>query len=337
MFETEEAYKLALEANPFLHTLNMLITWEAFREIIEKSYERSDYKGGRPSFDKIMMLKILLLQRIYNLSDEQMEHKGVCDISVKMFLGLGLVEKMPDEKTIWVFREHITQTGIVHKLFKAFDKQISTAGVKVSNGQIIDASFVEVPKQRNTREENKQIKAGICPQHFEEHTHKKSQKDMNARWSTRPKEHHFGYKNTIVMDEKQKIIRGYGVCSANVHDSQMTKEVIGSIETISRLHGDSAYRSTEISEFLREINCKNFIHQKATRNKALSSNEWAKNRNKSMVRAKVEHVFARIRGSMNRGLELRAIGITRIRSLVGLVNLTYNMIRLVSITMVKAK
>ena len=326
MFEGEEVYRQVEKANTFLYELNKMIAWESFRTIIEKSYKKNDYAGGRPPYDRILMFKIVMLQRIYNLSDQRMEQQMICDISFKVFLGLDLTASVPDEKTIWAFKEHVQKEGVIEQLHEKFLKQMKRGGVKISEGHIVDASFVEVPRQRNSREENKQIKEGNIPESFEENPHKMRQKDIKARWSARPKLHHYGYKNSVIVDTKQKIIVAYQVDPTNVHDSQALEQLVEKSRP-KRLHGDSAYRSEKISTQLEKIGCKNHIHQKGYRNTPLDEETRAENKRKSKVRARVERVFASMKMSLNQGLYVRSIGLQRVASVVGLVNLAYNMVR----------
>jgi len=105
-----------------------------------------------------MLFKILILQRYYNLGDRQVEYQIVDRTSFKKFLGLDTGDKAPDEKTVWSFRERLTQTGTTDDLFELFISHLSQKGLIFNEGQIIDASFTEIPRQRNTREENKMIK-----------------------------------------------------------------------------------------------------------------------------------------------------------------------------------
>jgi IS5 family transposase len=104
------------------------------------------------------MFKILVLQRYFNLSDDQVEFQ-ICDrISFMRFLGLTVSDDVPDSKTGWAFRERLVDLGLVQLLFDLFIQELEKLGLILNEGKIVDASFIEVPKQRNTREENKQIK-----------------------------------------------------------------------------------------------------------------------------------------------------------------------------------
>ena len=129
------------------------------------------------------MFKILILQRYYNISDDQAEYQ-ICDrLSFMRFLGLTLADDVPDSKTIWNFRERVTDLDLAEVLFELFIKELTKLNLIIHEGKIIDASFVEVPKQRNSREENKAIKEGNIPADWQNTSHKLAQKDTDARWT----------------------------------------------------------------------------------------------------------------------------------------------------------
>src|SRR5512136_2773831 len=110
------------------------------------------------------MFKVLVLQSLYNLSDERLEFQIRDRISFMRFLDLGLGDAVPDEKTIWLFRQQLTEAGLIKRLFQEFDAFLEDKGFSARKGQIIDASIIEAPRQRNSREENRQIKAGQIPE-----------------------------------------------------------------------------------------------------------------------------------------------------------------------------
>jgi len=138
-----------------------MINWEMFRSTLEKAMRKEPKgAGGRPPYDYVLMFKVLILQRLYNVSDEQMEFQINDRLSFMRFLGVGLSHKVPDQNTIWLFRENLIKCGVIEQLFKRFDKQMSEEGFLIKEGSIIDATIVEAPKQRNNRDENQQIKQG---------------------------------------------------------------------------------------------------------------------------------------------------------------------------------
>ena len=167
-FDEQDRLELISKQGDPLEKLNEMILWKIFRHQLKKCFAKeAKGPGGRPAFDYLMMFKILILQRLYNLSDYQMQYQLLDRLSFQRFLNLGLQSTIPDEKTIWLFRETLTRHGEIEKLFHRFQDLLESKGVIANTGSIIDASFVEVPRQRNSREENNQIKRGESPRGVE--------------------------------------------------------------------------------------------------------------------------------------------------------------------------
>ncbi len=336
LFDLEYHENKIKEYQPPLSKLDKVINWELFRNPIEKAlYVEPKGAGGRPAYDKLMMFKILILQKYYNLSDEQAEFQINDRTSFKQFLNLKITDKIPDEKTIWHFKEQLANKNLSQTLFELFAKQLITQGVIAKEGSMIDASFVDVPRQRNSRGDNSDIKKGAIPIAFSKKDKKGNrskvfQKDCDARWMTKAGERHYGYKDHINADEKTKLITKYSVSSAAPHDSTEIKNIID--ETDNKLHADSAYRSKEIEEFLEKNECKSFVHEKGYRGKPLSNTQKESNHIKSKIRARVEHIFGFMTNSMNDALHMKCIGIQRIKSSIGFLNLTYNLFRYEQLT-----
>ena len=164
-WDIDEHYARLSEAGDPLETLNGLVPWEVFRKPLAKALKRSDgARGGRPAYDSVMMFKILVLQALYGLSDDQAEFQIQDRLSFMRFLGLGLEDKVPDAKTIWLFRERLTQAGAMTALFARFDRHLDKAGYLAMGGQIVDATIVAAPKQRNSDGEKADIKEGKVPE-----------------------------------------------------------------------------------------------------------------------------------------------------------------------------
>ena len=164
LFGAEVQLKRISKLGDPLEKINALIDWEIFRSILERRTRKQDYsKGGRPPFDVIFMFKIIMLQDWNNTSDENTEYLINDRLSFQRFLGMELGEKSPDRNTIWVFKEQLGEEGI-RKLFDMFNVILQTSGVITHKGSLADASFVKVPRQRNSREENQKIKEGSIPE-----------------------------------------------------------------------------------------------------------------------------------------------------------------------------
>ncbi len=139
-----------------LEKLNNSVNWELFRPklngVMKKAAKGS---GGRPPYDDILLFKILVLHRVYNLSDDQTEYQINDRMSFMRFLGLGLGDRVPDAKTIWLFRDTLTKANVIRDMFDLFNGLPEKAGLITHTGSVVDATFVEAPRQRNTPDERK--------------------------------------------------------------------------------------------------------------------------------------------------------------------------------------
>jgi IS5 family transposase len=331
-----------------LEVINATIPFESFRAKIEAVVrlgpEERKSKAGRKPYDAVLMFKILVLQTLYNLADEQLEYLIRDRLSFMRFLGLGLEDEVPDATTVWLFREALAQAGLIEELFARFGQHLQAKGYIARGGQIIDASIVAAPRQRNTREENEAIKAGETPQGWTEKPAKNAQKDVvsetrlrhdDARWTKKHGKSFYGYKNHIGVDRTHKLIRRYAPTDASVHDSQKLDDVLDQSNTGKDVWADSAYRSAESEAKLEANGYKSRVHTRAARNRPLSQRAKAANTTRSRVRARVEHVFGHQHTSMG-GKIVRTIGMARAAAKIGMMNLVYNMQRLVQLERVAA-
>lgn len=308
-----------------LEKLNATIDWEVFRYLLNKYLiKEAKGPGGRPPFDYIMMFKILILQEYFGLSDEQMEFQITDRFSFMRFLGLRSCDKVPDSNTIWTFREHLKEGDVVKALFERFGKELNKQGLIVNKGKIIDATIIEVPVQRNNRDENAQIKEGMAPEDWTDK--KKAHKDTDARWTRKNNEDYFGYKNHIKIDGKKKLIDCYHVTQANMHDSIGGIELLDKKDKEQSLHADSAYTGDAFEKAVTKVKMINKVHEKGYRNNPLTETQIRNNNKKSKTRVRVEHVFGFMHQSTG-GLFIRTIGKARAAIKIGLMNLTYNLFR----------
>jgi transposase, IS5 family len=326
-FDIDNRYKQLDKLRDPLLVLSSLIDFEIFRDEIEKGLEkeRKDNSGRKP-FDKIMLFKGLILKRLYALGNEELEFQITDRSSFRRFLGLNENSLSPDSNTFWVFSNDLAKNKIIDRLFVRFDEFLNQQGYCAKGGSMIDASFVEVPKQRNTKEENKEIKEGIIPKSFLENEHKLAQKDTDARWTKKGNNSYYGYKNHVNADVKHKLIREYETTSAEVHDSQLLEKLINDKNNTAKLWADSAYRSKTILEFLELKRIEANINEKAYKNKPLTEEQKAENKVRSKTRARVEHVFGFMENSLKAGM-IKTIGIVRAKSQIAMINLTYNLCR----------
>jgi transposase, IS5 family len=273
-----------------------------------------------------MMFKILILQRYYGLGDKQVEFQIIDRLSFKKFLQLESGDKVPDEKTVWLFRENLTNSGVVELLFSQFIKFLEDKGLIFNEGKLVDASFTVAPRQRNTRDENEKIKKGEGNDLWNDQPNKKKHKDIDARWTKKNGEKYYGYKNHTKVDSQSKFIKKFVVTDASVHDSQPLDDLLDKSDRGEPLYADSAYTGYKQKKIIRKYQLKNKVHEKGYRGTPLTDKQKAKNKIKSKTRVRVEHVFGFMEQSMN-GLVVKSVGIVRATGIIGLINLTYNLFR----------
>ena len=346
-FDIDERLKELSAKGDDLERLNAIVEFEAFRSDLARAVPRSDgSRGGRPPFDHVFMFKVLILQASHSLSDERTEFLIKDRLSFMRFLGLGLSDPVPDANTIWTFREALTRAQIggksaIQVLFRAYKAALTKAGFLAMGGQIIDASIVAAPKQRNSEGEKAEIKAGRIPQAWKDRPAKLAQKDRDARWTVKfskakPSDDGslridlavpaFGYKNHVGIDRRHGLIRTWTVTDAARHDGAQLPNLVSKANTASDVWADTAYRS-KANGHLADNGLRSRIHRKKPKGKPMPANVSRANGAQSKVRAAIEHVFARQKGPM--GLVVRTIGIARATVKIGLANLAYNMRRAV--------
>jgi IS5 family transposase len=331
-FDEQETLAKLSRLNDPLEKLNKSIDFEIFRETLNSIYQKPEAKSkaGAKPFDYVLMFKILILERLYNLSDEQMEFQLNDRMSFKRFTGLEFSHRVPDCNTIWNFKQGLAKNDNERKLFDRFYTVLEEKKLIVSEGKMVDASFHEVPRQRNSREENQTIKEGKIPDSFTENQNRLSHKDTDARWTKKNNETFYGYKNHIKADTGSKLIDDYIVTSANIHDSQGLEALLSEEDKGQPLYADSAYASEEIEEMVKKVEMPNQIHEKGYRNNPLTETQKESNRIKSKIRARVEHIFGFIETTM-KGTMIRTIGMARAKMNIGLTNLIYNICRAVQL------
>ena len=325
--EQETQERLTKIGNP-LEKISKAVDFDMFRELLEAKLLNQNKKNnaGAKPYDIVMMFKILILQRYYGLGDTQIEYQILDRLSFKKFLGLESGDKVPDEKTVWLFRENVIKSGLIEEVFELFTKFLENKGLIINEGKMIDASFTITPRQRNTREENNKINEGKGDELWDDEPNKKRHKNVDARWTKKNNETFYGYKNHTKADTKSKFIDKYKVTDASVHDSQVLDDLLVEQDKGQDLHADSAYTGEDQENVISKYNMNNKVHEKGYRNKPLTEEQKTNNREKSKIRARVEHVFGFMEQSMN-GLFIKSVGIKRAEGIIGLINLTYNLFR----------
>jgi IS5 family transposase len=332
LFDLENRYASLSKTGDPLERLNAIIDWEIFRPILERMDKKErKSKAGRKPTCRILMFKMLVLQRLNGLSDERLQYQVTDRLSFMRFLGVELAGNVPDARTVWAFRESLKEHQLVDALFDRLNQALAELGIELKSGQIIDATFVPVPIQRNGRENNALIKAGAVPVEWGQSTEQPSKlahKDTDARWTKKGGQNHYGYKNHINIDKDTKLIASHACTDASVHDSQVLDAVLRD-ESVGgkEVWADSAYRSEDQEQSLKDSEHTSQINERAYRGKPLSEAQESSNKAKSRVRARVEHVFGHMENSMG-GIFVRTIGIARAKVGVTLMNLTYNLSRI---------
>jgi transposase, IS5 family len=326
-WDLEQRQQKLNEKKDVLVTLNQMIPWERFRELLESAREkpRKSHAGRKP-IDAILLFKLLILQQLYNISDEELEYQVNDRLSFMQFLGLSLEDAVPDATTLWLFRQQLTNSGKVSEIFEQFEGYLRSQGDVAQGGQIIDATLIPVPKQRNKREETQQIRQGEIPQDWQGQSHKLAQKDVEARWTKKNGVSHFGYKNHVGIDVTHGFIRRYEITDASVHDSRIIGQLLDETNEGDQFWADSAYRSAAIEAVLELIGFESQVNERGSRNHPLTELQQQMNRVKSQIRAKMEHVFGGWVMQMG-GKLVRSIGIARAKTNLGLKNLAYNFLR----------
>jgi IS5 family transposase len=322
-FDHDERLKKLEQLGDPLPQIARLVDWEGFRSTLLQAWPKRSPEGGRPPYDAVLMFKVLVLQHLYNLSDEQVEFQIRDRYSFARFVGLAPEQAVPDAKTVWLYRERLRQGQLTAVVFEQLLGQIDAAGFMARKGQIVDAAIVEVPRQRNRREENEQIKAGEVPEEWS--AAKRRQKDIQARWTKKYGAVHFGYKNHLSADVGQRLIRRYEVTAATVHDSQVFDGLLDEYNSGCGVWADAAYRSAERLQQLRAQGYQAHLQQQGQSKAPLTPQQRASNRRRARVRCLIEHVFAH---QSNFGQRLvRTIGLDRATVKIGLFNLAYNLRR----------
>jgi len=313
-----------------------------FRPDLAAALRRRDpSKGGRPGFDPVLKFKMLVLQALHGLSLQQTSYLVRDRLSWLRFCGLRPGAEIPDPNTLWDFREALIAARALEPLFRRLERAISAAGYLPMSGQIIDATLVarrasatRKPRKRRSRRANR---AGDLAGEGGQG----GAKDTDARWTVKFSKARpapdgterpdiaiptFGYKAHISIDRRHGVIRRHAVTDAAAHDGARLREgLIDPDNTASDVWADTAYRSKANEEYLRGIGKVSRIHVKKPVGKPMAKRTSRANARKSVVRARVEHPFAVLKGAMR--LMVRTIGRARAEGTITFAAMAYNMKR----------
>ena len=276
-----------LGRNRRLERIDEEVDWEKFSALVEGIYSACE---GRPSYPPLMMVKVLLLEQWYNLSDPQMEEALWDRISFRRFVGLGLGDDTPDYSTISRFRAELARRGLSEKLFEELVAQLDRQGLMVKEGTLMDATLVEAQVKRPPTSAGRGAKSATDP-------------DADWSFTGGKRQSHFGYKVHIGVDQDTGLVRKAVLTPAKVNESEVAEELISGDE--EAVYGDKAYESKERRERLKGLGINDRImHRSHKHQKGLP--HWQKRRNDliSPIRKKVEKVFGTLK---------RSYGYTRVR------------------------
>ena len=323
--ETNRLEKLT-ELGDTLQQLNAIVNWHIFTAVLDKAIPRIDNgKGGRPPLDNLLMFKVLVIKRLYNLSFDQTEYQINDRISFMRFLGFGIGNSVPDAKTIWLYEDLLSKSEAGKKLFDLFFEAIAAKGYVTRAGSIVDASFIEAPKRKNTKEQREALKRGERPHEWcdSECPQKLIQRDTDATWTKKGNEAHFGYKDTVKVDLDSKLITDFRVTTASTNDAKAAEGIFNEQDNVA--YGDSAYPNMGLPEGVV-----NMISEKGNRNHPLTEEQKLSNHQKAKHRCRVEHVFAGM-VQMVGGTNIRCKNLNRATFNISMLNLLYNMRRVASL------
>lgn len=343
-FDGDERLRALSAAGDPLERLSRVVDFEVFRGELEATLSRSDRsKGGRPPYDPVLMFKVLVLQTLYTLSDEQTEYQLKDRLSFMRFVGLALHDAVPDAKTIWLYREQLAQAGAVERLFARFDELLRAQGWLAMGGQIVDATVIEARRPRLTQAEKNTLKGSGTPAAWK--PARRAQIDRDGRWTLKrgkkreaapPSEGQkrqaeiavpmFGYKNHVGVDREYGFLRRYVVTHAARYDGSQLSAVLDPDNTASDVWADTAYRSMANLALLERRGLKPQFQRKKPRGRRMPAHIARGNATRARIRARVEHVFAAQKCRL--GLIVRTVGMVRARAKIGMANLIYNFTRL---------
>lgn len=266
-----EQYRKPTRRDTFLQTMDAIVPWTALCEVIEPHYPKTG--NGRPPIGLQRMLRIHLLQHWFNLADLACEEALYDSASLRRFVGIDLgCEPVPDATTILKFRRLLNAHQLGQALFERVGQELQARGFKVNTGTIVDATIIGAPSSTKNADKARDP---------EMHQTRKGQ-----QW-------YFGMKLHIGVDSQSGLAHRAVVTAANVHDKHALPDLLHGSER--RVYGDSAYASQKKLIASKAPQAKDFTNQRTRRGGLVDELARAKNRNKSRVRARVEHVFAVVR------------------------------------------
>src|SRR5471032_424522 len=292
-----------------LQVLERHVDFAALADAVDTAAPRPGReRGGRPPFPTEVMVRILLSQQLFNLSDEQMEFQLLDRLSFQRFAGLRDSSQIPDRTTIWTFKERLIKAGASESVFETVNRQLARHGYIARGGQMIDASIVQAPKQSlNKEEKSLVVEQNAMPADWS--PPKRRQKDLDARWTKKHGKSYFGYKLSVNADKRCKLIRKIKISTASEHDTLHFEDVLDPANTSRDVYANKGYVNYKREERLTGQGYRMHIQRKGSKDKPISEAQQRRNRRIASPRARVEHVFAGL--AQLGGKVLRSIGLAR--------------------------
>ena len=347
-FDSDERLAWLSAAGDPLERLAAVVDFELFRGELERALRRSDRgKGGRPPYDAVLMFRVLVLQTLYTLSDDQTEYQLRDRLSFMRFIGLALHQPVPDAKTIWLYREQLVRAGALQRLFAHFDRVLREKGYLAMGGQIVDATIIEARRPRLTEAEKETIKGGGVPAEWK--PARRAQIDRDGRWTLKRGKKRpwpaagsghkrtaaselvipaFGYKNHLGIDRTHGFVRRFTVTHAAAPDGRELGRLLDGDNLASGVWADTAYRSEANLQLLDRRGLVPQFQRRKPRGRPMPAH--IRRGNATRARARVEHVFAAEKRRLH--LVIRTVGQARATAKITLANLAYNFIRLAWLT-----
>lgn len=272
-----------------LAKIDAVVNWQAFVNIVQVIDKSNTDKGGRKPLPFEWKVKMLFLQYAFNLGDEELEDQLIDRLSFQKFVGINFDQEIPDFTTLWYFKEALIQHKLMDRIFSSINHQLELNGLILKKGTIADATIIESDNKPLSRQKREELESKPSVQI-----------DIEAQSTEKNGKKFFGYKGHIGVDVESKLIRKRKFTPANVHDSQAFEEVLSGDE--KSIWGDKAYPNDKHKHIARTLGIFYGILDKKKRGKELSGKQQKRNKQKSSVRAAVEHPFAFMRKKLKMGL-----------------------------------
>ena len=261
-----------------LEKIDKFVDWKHLERLCETMYK--DSLQGQPSIPIVVMLKCLILQYLYGLSDPALEDALIDRLSFQRFAGITFDDEIPDYSTIWRFRERLVKADLHEAVFAEINHQIDRQGLILRKGTLVDATLVQAARKKKRADTT---------------TPQSSQQDTDATVTKRKNKSVFGYKGHIGVDQGSGIIRRVRFTTASVHDSQERDNLISGDE--QAIFGDKGYADTAFKRECRTKGVYYGILDKGKRGRpTLSAKQKKQNKIKSRIRSAVERPFAHFKG-----------------------------------------